>query len=80
MIIDFRSRSFVGHSLGNLVIRAVISHSSFEHYRALLYTYLSLSGPHLGTLFNSSGLVNMGSLLFASRVEFRTRWVFQECG
>jgi len=25
-----------------------------------LHTFLSLSGPHLGTLFNSSGLVNMG--------------------
>lgn len=25
-----------------------------------LHTFLSLSGPHLGTLYNSSGLVNMG--------------------
>jgi hypothetical protein len=52
--------SFVGHSLGNLVVRATVSHPRFERYRTLLYTYLSLSGPHLGTLFNSSGLVNMG--------------------
>lgn len=56
--------SFVGHSLGNLVVRATVSHLRFEKYRHLLYTYLSLSGPHLGTLFNSSGLVNMGSFLF----------------
>jgi hypothetical protein len=55
--------SFVGHSLGNLVIRAAVSHTRFERYHALLYTYLSLSGPHLGTLFNSSGLVNMGMWL-----------------
>jgi hypothetical protein len=55
--------SFVGHSLGNLVVRAVISHPRFERYKTLLYTYLSLSGPHLGTLFNSSGLVNMGMWL-----------------
>ena len=55
--------SFVGHSLGNLVVRATVSHSRFEKYRTLLYTYLSLSGPHLGTLFNSSGLVNMGMWL-----------------
>ncbi|CAF1648237.1 unnamed protein product, partial [Adineta ricciae] len=55
--------SFVGHSLGNLVVRATVSHSRFERYRTLLYTYLSLSGPHLGTLFNSSGLVNMGMWL-----------------
>ncbi|CAF3725517.1 unnamed protein product [Adineta steineri] len=55
--------SFVGHSLGNLVVRATVAHSRFERYRTLLYTYLSLSGPHLGTLFNSSGLVNMGMWL-----------------
>jgi pimeloyl-ACP methyl ester carboxylesterase len=54
--------SFVGHSLGNLIIRATVSHPLFEQYRTLLYTYLSLSGPHLGTLFNTSGLVNMGLL------------------
>jgi pimeloyl-ACP methyl ester carboxylesterase len=56
--------SFVGHSLGNLVVRATVSHPRFERYRTLLYTYLSLSGPHLGTLFNSSGLVNMGLFCF----------------
>jgi pimeloyl-ACP methyl ester carboxylesterase len=54
--------SFVGHSLGNLIIRATVSHPRFERYRKLLYTYLSLSGPHLGTLFNTSGLVNTGLL------------------
>jgi hypothetical protein len=52
--------SFIGHSLGNLIIRASISDPRFEKYRKLLYTYLSLSGPHLGTLFNTSGLVNTG--------------------
>ena len=55
--------SFVGHSLGNLVVRATVSHLRFEKYHSKLYTYLSLSGPHLGTLFNSSGLVNMGMWL-----------------
>lgn len=52
--------SFVGHSLGNLIIRATVSDPRFEKYRKLLYTYFSLSGPHLGTLFNTSGLVNTG--------------------
>ncbi|CAF3479267.1 unnamed protein product [Adineta steineri] len=55
--------SFIGHSLGNLIIRAAVSHTNFEHYRPILYTFLSLSGPHLGTLFNTSGLVNMGMWL-----------------
>ncbi|CAF3151214.1 unnamed protein product [Rotaria socialis] len=55
--------SFIGHSLGNLIIRATVSNTRFERYRSLLYTYLSLSGPHLGTLFNTSGLVNIGMWL-----------------
>ena len=55
-----RRISFVGHSLGNLIVRATVSHENFQRYRPLLYTYLSLSGPHLGTLFNTSGLVNAG--------------------
>lgn len=55
--------SFVGHSLGNLIIRATVAHERFKPYRKLLYTYLSLSGPHLGTLYNTSGLVNTGMWL-----------------
>ncbi|XP_022313920.2 protein FAM135A-like isoform X4 [Crassostrea virginica] len=52
--------SFVGHSLGNLIIRSVISLPKLSHLIPKLYTFLSLSGPHLGTLYNNSGLVNMG--------------------
>ncbi|XP_048763051.2 protein FAM135A-like isoform X3 [Ostrea edulis] len=52
--------SFVGHSLGNLIIRSVISLPKLSHLVPKLYTFLSLSGPHLGTLYNNSGLVNMG--------------------
>ncbi|XP_024082502.1 uncharacterized protein LOC106663063 [Cimex lectularius] len=52
--------SFVGHSLGNIIIRAAISRPQFKHLLPRLYTFLSLSGPHLGTLYNNSGLVNMG--------------------
>ncbi len=52
--------SFIGHSLGNLIIRAAVSHQTFKPFKDQLYTYLSLSGPHLGTLYNTSGLVNMG--------------------
>ena len=42
--------SFIGHSLGNLIIRSTVSHDDFKPHRDKLYTYLSLSGPHLGTL------------------------------
>ncbi|XP_063772849.1 protein FAM135A isoform X2 [Pseudophryne corroboree] len=52
--------SFIGHSLGNLIIRSVLSRPRFKCYLAKLHTFLSLSGPHLGTLYNSSALVNTG--------------------
>ncbi|XP_069742245.1 protein FAM135A isoform X2 [Narcine bancroftii] len=52
--------SFVGHSLGNLIIRSVLTRQRFKFYLNKLHTFLSLSGPHLGTLYNSSALVNTG--------------------
>ena len=52
--------SFIGHSLGNLIIRSAMSRPQMAELLPRLHTFLSLSGPHLGTLFNSSGLVNMG--------------------
>lgn len=54
----------MGHSLGNLIIRSVISLPKLAHLIPKLYTFLSLSGPHLGTLYNNSGLVNMGKFYF----------------
>eukprot|EP00106_Octopus_bimaculoides_P010487 XP_014777929.1 PREDICTED: protein FAM135A-like [Octopus bimaculoides] len=52
--------SFIGHSLGNIIIRSALSRSDISHLLPMMHTFLSLSGPHLGTLYNSSGLVNMG--------------------
>ncbi|XP_036269181.1 protein FAM135A isoform X38 [Pipistrellus kuhlii] len=52
--------SFIGHSLGNLIIRSVLTRPRFKYYLHKLHTFLSLSGPHLGTLYNSSTLVNTG--------------------
>uniref|UniRef100_A0AAR2K7E5 DUF676 domain-containing protein n=1 Tax=Pygocentrus nattereri TaxID=42514 RepID=A0AAR2K7E5_PYGNA len=52
--------SFIGHSLGNVIIRSVLTRPRFRCYLSKLHTFLSLSGPHLGTLFNSSTLVSTG--------------------
>uniref|UniRef100_A0A8C4Q3D4 DUF676 domain-containing protein n=1 Tax=Eptatretus burgeri TaxID=7764 RepID=A0A8C4Q3D4_EPTBU len=52
--------SFIGHSLGNLIIRSVLAHHQFQGFLPLLHTFLSLSGPHLGTMYNNSTLVNTG--------------------
>lgn len=58
----FFNCSFVGHSLGNLIVRSVLSRPRFKCYLSKLHTFLSLSGPHLGTLYNSSALVNTGKI------------------
>ncbi|XP_064624581.1 protein FAM135A-like isoform X2 [Lineus longissimus] len=52
--------SFIGHSLGNLIIRSALARPELAHLMPKMHTFLSLSGPHLGTLYNNSGLVNMG--------------------
>ncbi|KAL8596029.1 hypothetical protein ACOMHN_021069 [Nucella lapillus] len=52
--------SFVGHSLGNIIIRSALTSPKLMHLLPKMYTFLSLSGPHLGALYNNSGLVNMG--------------------
>lgn len=52
--------SFVAHSLGTIIVRSALSRPQLRPILPRLHTFLSLSGPHLGTLFNSSGLVNMG--------------------
>ncbi|KAF8110045.1 hypothetical protein N665_0088s0057 [Sinapis alba] len=52
--------SFVGHSIGNVIIRTALAASLMEPYRKYLHTYLSLSGPHLGYLYSSNSLFNSG--------------------
>lgn len=55
--------SFVGHSLGTIIIRNAVVHSSLFQYRNRLHTFLSLSGPHLGMQFHTSNLVSTGMWL-----------------
>ena len=38
--------SFIGHSLGGVIIRAALSHLS--QFKNLMHSYMSLSSPHLG--------------------------------
>lgn len=54
--------SFVAHSLGTIIVRSALSRPQMRPLLPRLHTFLSLSGPHLGTMYNSSGLVNMGML------------------
>ncbi|KAL2340062.1 hypothetical protein Fmac_008002 [Flemingia macrophylla] len=52
--------SFVGHSIGNLIIRSAIADSIMEPFLGHLHTYVSVSGPHLGYLYSSNSLFNSG--------------------
>lgn len=53
--------SFVGHSLGGIIIRAALPHlTEFKHK---MYTFLSLSSPHLGYMYNSSKVVDAGRII-----------------
>jgi len=54
--------SFIGHSLGTIIIRSALTRPQLRPLLPRLHTFLSLSGPHLGTLYNTSGLVNAGKL------------------
>jgi hypothetical protein len=44
--------------LGGLIIRAALPH--LEEYKDKFYTYISLSSPHLGYMYNSNTLFNAG--------------------
>lgn len=50
--------SFIGHSLGGLIIRAALPHLS--QYNDKFFTYMSLSSPHLGYMYNSNKLFDAG--------------------
>lgn len=52
--------SFVGHSIGNLIIRTAIADSMMVPFLRYLHTYVSVSGPHLGYLYSSNSLFNSG--------------------
>ncbi|XP_073446483.1 protein FAM135B [Dendrobates tinctorius] len=83
--------SFIGHSLGNIIIRSVLTRPRFRYYLNKLHTFLSLSGPHLGTLYSSSTLVSTGlwlmqklkksgsllQLTFRDNTDLRKSFLFQ---
>ncbi|XP_019415418.1 PREDICTED: protein FAM135B-like isoform X2 [Lupinus angustifolius] len=56
--------SFVGHSIGNLIIRTAIADDIMEPFLRYLHTYVSVSGPHLGYLYSSNSLFNSGLWFF----------------
>ena len=57
----FYFHSFVGHSLGNIIIRSALGHPEMRPFLDKIHTFLSLSGPHLGMLYPTSSLVSTGN-------------------
>lgn len=50
--------SFVGHSMGGIIIRSALSY--IKNLDTYLYSYMSFSSPHLGYLYEPSALVQAG--------------------
>lgn len=50
--------SFIGHSMGGIIIRSALPH--LEKYKEKMFTYISLSTPHLGYMYNSSKIISTG--------------------
>ena len=50
--------TFIGHSLGGVIIRAALPR--LEQFKHLFYSYCSLSSPHLGYSFHKSALITTG--------------------
>lgn len=50
--------SFIGHSLGGLIIRSCLEH--LKEFSDKMYSFISLSTPHLGFLYNSSKIIDAG--------------------
>ena len=50
--------SFIGHSMGGLIIRAALPY--LENYASKMHMYISFSSPHLGYMYNSSKIIDAG--------------------
>ena len=56
--VNYEKISFVGHSLGGIIIREALTH--LKSLRQHFFSYVSLSVPHLGCRKNKSMLVSLG--------------------
>jgi pimeloyl-ACP methyl ester carboxylesterase len=58
--------SFIGHSMGGVVIRRALEHKSLSWLRHRCHVYMSLATPHLGTQYMTSPLVSTGMWALAA--------------
>lgn len=62
--------SFIGHSLGGLIIRSALRF--LDEFKDKMYTFLTLSSLHLGYIYNSSKIIDAG-------IWFLKRWKKSLC-
>lgn len=60
-----RKLSFIGHSLGGIIIRAALPH--LLNYCDKMHVFISFSSPHLGCMYNESKLVDAGMWVLKKR-------------
>lgn len=53
--------TFIGHSLGGIIIRESLKH--LKYYKKFFHGYISLASPHLGYMYNSTSLIDAGMWL-----------------
>ncbi len=51
--------SFIGHSLGSIIIRSLVTRPEFAFLQAKLHLFISICSPHLGTKLQT-GIVSLG--------------------
>ncbi len=59
--------SFIGHSLGGIIIRAAFDY--LKEYKSCMHTFITLSSPHLGVNYNDSHLVDAGNSKKKKRIK-----------
>ena len=52
--------SFVGHSLGAVIVRSALTQPAMQQYLPKLFTFVSMSAPHLGTLYSHNTVLDSG--------------------
>eukprot|EP00622_Pseudochattonella_farcimen_P004598 FR740006.1.p1 GENE.FR740006.1~~FR740006.1.p1 ORF type:complete len:212 (+),score=1.44 FR740006.1:25-636(+) len=57
---DGHRLSFIGHSVGSVVIRAALTSRLLEPFIPRFYAFISLSSPHLGNTYIPSAIVSTG--------------------
>lgn len=66
--------SFIGHSLGSITVRSLVTRPEFSSLLPKLHLYLSICGPHLGTKYQN-GIISVG--MWAVRKWYNSKSLLQ---